>query len=314
MIACPYNEVASAVFPADEQIISVTYKTPGDAVLSRVSTLGDQSLLLKYLNPHAATVVSRTALEDSLVVTVVDTVSARILYRGVVPAGSEPVNVVMIENHVVVTYWNSKAVRPELSSIVLYEGMVGKNDLGPFSANTFSGEGPFSSFSTLAPIALQKTYIPPKLITTLHRTVTSKGLSNKNVLMGTASGQIVSLDMRVIHPRRPMGVPTQTEKEEQMQQYNPYIAFGLPAYVTNNASLAGLRRIVAAPSNLESTSLIFAYGLDVFFNHNKPSQSFDLLASDFNHSLLVIILTCLFGLVLLVRRMATRKQINSAWM
>ena len=42
--------------------------------------------------------------------------------------------------------------------------------------------------------------------------------------------------------------------------------------------VANLRGIVTAPTLLESTSLVFAYGVDLFFSRVTPSKDFDLLS------------------------------------
>ena len=312
-VQCPSLPLASLVFPLSETVLFTAYHNSDDIIPKRTTTLGDQSLLLKYLNPNSATIISISDEEHSLVVTVVDTISARVLYRALIPYGGEPVNAIMIENHVVLSYWNTKSMRPEISSIMLVEGMVSKYDLGPLSPNPFANEHAFSSFSSLPPIAIQKTFISPKSIKTLSRTITAKGLSNKNILIGTMSGQILSVDMRAIHPRRPLGEPTKFEKEEGLLQYSPYLHLPGLTYTSQNISVAQIAGMIAGASNLESTSLILAYGLDVFFNHIRPSQSFDVLSTDFNYSLLVIILVVLFFIVYILRKMAKTKVLKAPW-
>jgi hypothetical protein len=48
----------------------------------------------------------------------------------------------------------------------------------------------------------------------MHHTITERGITNKNLLLGLSTGQILALDTRVIDPRRPLVPPTQLEKEE----------------------------------------------------------------------------------------------------
>jgi hypothetical protein len=60
----------------------------------------------------------------------------------------------------------------------------------------------------VSPIAIQKTFVLPRGVTALQHTVTAHGLSNKNVIMGLQNGQIYSVDMRQIHPRRPFSEPS----------------------------------------------------------------------------------------------------------
>jgi hypothetical protein len=92
---------------------------------------------------------------------------------------------------------------------------------------------------------------------------------------------------------------------------NPHTA------LTYNYTLLGhgASQIVSAPSALESSSLVLSFGGGVDFHVNRalPSQGFDLLSSDFNHSLLVGILLMLALAVLVLRRMHQKKQMKTIW-
>ena len=56
---CHRREVARALFDSNEErILSVHYPRAGDRVNSRSHVLGDDSVLLKYLNPHMAVLVT----------------------------------------------------------------------------------------------------------------------------------------------------------------------------------------------------------------------------------------------------------------
>lgn len=59
-------------------------------------------------------------------------------------------------------------------------------------------------------MAVQKTYTLPRAVTALSHTLTMSGVSNKNILIAFRSGQVFSVDMRQIHPRRPMSDPSQS--------------------------------------------------------------------------------------------------------
>ena len=137
-------------------------------------------------------------------------------------------------------------------------------------------EANLSAYSSPAPLGIQRTYVVPRAITSLHHTVTSRGLSHKNVLVGIAGGQLFSLDYRFIHPRRPLTAPTNTEKEEGLMQFNPYIHL-IPqlALTQDEVVLGDISRVTTAPVRLESTSLVLMYGgLDVYFTRTMPKNRF----------------------------------------
>jgi ER membrane protein complex subunit 1, C-terminal len=94
---------------------------------------------------------------------------------------SAPVHALLVENHVIVTYWNAKAKRTELSSTALYEGMVDVFGLSPLSY--FAAlpqqirDANLSSFTSPIPLGIQRTYVIPRMVTSLHHTITSRGMT-----------------------------------------------------------------------------------------------------------------------------------------
>lgn len=86
-----------------------------------------------------------------------------------------------------------------------------------------------SSFSAgVAPMTVQKTFILPRPVSAMQSTLTTKGLlainsasntnvlfiwfssiTNKHILLSLSNGQVFDLDMKQIHPRRPLTDATQ---------------------------------------------------------------------------------------------------------
>ena len=54
-------------------------------------------------------------------------------------------------------------------------------------------------------------------------------------------------------------------------------------------------------------------GLDVFFSRVSPSQGFDVLASDFNHPLLILLLVLLAFGVYALKRIHVAKTLKQSW-
>lgn len=143
IIDCQTSSMASIQFPVQsEKVIRVTYPT-NERIDSRFNILGDDSVLLKYFNPHIAmitTVSPPEAIENpsicdtlaatnalhlnnnnnnnnisnddericQLQITVVDTVSAKVIYRLSHEHANGPVHSTIIENMLVYSYWNTK--------------------------------------------------------------------------------------------------------------------------------------------------------------------------------------------------------------
>ena len=71
--------------------------------------------------------------------------------------------------------------------------------------------------------------------------------------------------------------------------------------------------IVTAPAVLESTSHVFAHGLDQFYTRVQPAATFDLLAEDFPYVLLVLLVAAMIIGAMVLRLMASRSVIKAKW-
>ena len=353
------------VLPPQERIVNSAGSPLKEVVSSPVRIRGDDSLLLKYLNPH--TVALMTVREEAdadarltaagkiggfaasqAVLYVVDTVSGRTLHRVVHEHGAAPVHIVQTENWVVYTLWNSKAKRTELGSMVLYEGFVDKYGLSPWTRPEVTEE--FSSHAAAAPIVLHKTFVFPTGVKALSTTATLHGITSKHLLVGLASDQLYSLDRRFVDPRRPAKPPTPEEQAEGLMQFDPnlplipnsiisynktvrlrgrvgaltlFTASPPPACLTLSlcclpsllmlSQVARMGLIAASPAKFESISLVLAAGLDLFFVRTTPSQSFDLLASDYNHPLLILLMVALISATTATWYISSTQALNKNW-
>jgi hypothetical protein len=166
----------------------------------------------------------------------------------------------------------------------LYESEF-KNDRGSLGSATN-----FSSFEAAqeTPHVLSQAYIIPNEISALTTTSTKQGISSKEVLAILPSSSIVTIPKRVLDPRRPIGRdPNAAEAEEGLFRYAPTIEIDPRSIITHERNMMGLKKVVASPAELESTSLVFAYGGDLFGTRVAPSMTFDILGKGFNKIQLV---------------------------
>lgn len=71
--------------------------------------------------------------------------------------------------------------------------------------------------------------------------------------------------------------------------------------------------ILTSPALLESTSLVFTYGHDLFFTRVSPSGTFDVLSENFNKVQLVLIIGALSAAIFVVRPIVKKRQLHQAW-
>ena len=75
----------------------------------------------------------------------------------------------------------------------------------------------------------------------------------------------------------------------------------------------GVRGLLASPALLESTSLVFAHGLDLFASRVAPSGTFDVLSESFNKAQLVVTVAGLAGAIAVVRPIVGRRKLRGRW-
>ncbi|DAZ96461.1 TPA: hypothetical protein N0F65_006507 [Lagenidium giganteum] len=315
------REVWSVVLPAEQRLAASSRQRKSLVIDSAVTITGDDSLLLKYLNPNMfgfATVSEEQVdgykgLSPVLHFTLLDSVSGRVIHRVRHVNGAGPIHVVQSENWVVYSFWNTKDKRTEMVSLALYEGAVGTHNLNPWKRPSWSDVR--SSYDPRPPFVLQKSFIYPTRVRSLGVTVTSRGITPQFILVGMETGQIYKLMRNFVDPRQTEKPPTPEEQMEGLMQYSPLVpVYNNPyAMITYNKTVGNLKTISTSPVELESTSLMFAFGLDLFYARLAPAKSFDLLPADFNYEMLVLLCIGFLVATTLSRNLARRKALNEAW-
>ncbi|XP_016138578.1 ER membrane protein complex subunit 1-like [Sinocyclocheilus grahami] len=294
------------VIPTEvQEIVAVKGKRANEHVHSQGRVMGDRSVLYKYLNPNLLAVITEstdTHQERSFVgIFLIDGVTGRIVHEAVQRKARGPVHFVHSENWVVYVYWNSKFRRNEFSVLELFEGAE------LYNSTVFSSlDRPY------APQVLQQSYIFPAPINTLEATLTEKGITSRHLLVGLPSGNILSLPKMFLDPRRPELVSEQS-REENLIPYAPEMPIREEWFINYNQTVSRVRGIYTAPSGLESTCLVVAYGLDIYQTRVFPSKQFDVLKDDYDYILISSVLFGLFFATMISKRLAEVKLLNRAW-
>ncbi|XP_052082314.1 ER membrane protein complex subunit 1-like isoform X2 [Mytilus californianus] len=294
-----------------QQIIKdVVFKRYNEHVHSQGRVLGDRSVLYKYINPNLAVVVaegedtsssSQKSPGNFVNIYLIDSVKGHIVFHGNHRRAKGPVHIIHSENWVVYDYYNQKSRRKEVSVLELFEGKEQSNSTA-FSSHTAPHE----------PLVLRQSFILPMPIYTMATTITEKGITSKSVLFALVHGGLLSLPKAFIDPRRPV-IPTQETMEEGIIPYIPELPVSTEAIINYNQSIYNIIGIHTSPAGLESTSLVLAYGLDLFFTRVQPSKMFDVLKEDFDFYLISLVMLAMILVTLITQKLAARKALNKAW-
>eukprot|EP00088_Acartia_fossae_P054891 TRINITY_DN6343_c0_g1_i2.p1 TRINITY_DN6343_c0_g1~~TRINITY_DN6343_c0_g1_i2.p1 ORF type:complete len:892 (+),score=202.62 TRINITY_DN6343_c0_g1_i2:78-2753(+) len=297
--------VWSLVTPSTE-IVSVKTRNPIERVHSAGRVLADRSVLFKYMNPNLALVAAQgtdSSAKLFLNIYLLDMVTGKVHYSATHKKVLGPYHTVHSENWAVYSFYNEKARRAELVSLEMYEGKTQTN------ATVFS-----SIENKVIPLVERQAYIlPVSDVRALKETVTEQGITSKHLLIGSAVGNVLDLPLHLVDPRRPPLDTPAGMREPGIPPYIPELPMPHESIMNYNQTILGMKDILTSPSGLESTTLVFVHGLDLYGTRITPSKGFDLLKEDFDY---IMISAVILGLVLasyITRKLAQKKMLTKAW-
>ncbi|KAI1872283.1 uncharacterized protein JN550_004002 [Neoarthrinium moseri] len=286
---------------ATQRIVDVATRSKHDPIASIGRVLGDRSVKYKYLNPNAIVVSAVDDAASTLTVSLLDSVSGQVLtsstYEGV--DTNQEITCAVAENWFVCTFFGEYTLRESPAQLLkghqlvisdLYESEL-SDDRGPLgnSAN-FSSLEPIDLASSLVlPSVVSKTFVLSGPISALAVTQTRQGITTRQLLAYAPElHSIIGIPRMIIEPRRMVGRdPTPAEAEEGITRYSPAVELDSRLMITHERDIIGVQDIITAPAILESTSLVFAYGVDIFGSRVTPSMAFDVLGKGFNKVTLI---------------------------
>ncbi len=308
-----------------ERIADITFRPSHDPVASIGRALADRSVLYKYLNPNILLITAINDAASSVSFYLLDSVSGAILYSTIHKDvdTTQPITSVVSENWFVYTFYSvattsAQATGYQLVISELYESAL-PNDRGPLgSAANYSSLAPSEvPGAVTVPFVKSKCYVIPEPISKLAVTQTRQGITNKQILAALPrSHAIIGLPRNFVSAERQLregGKPTTQDMEEGIIPYNSILDMDPRAVVSHEREVIGVRNIITAPALLESTTVVLAYGIDIFGTRVMPSMAFDVLGAGFNKVALVSTVVGLAAGVWAVAPLVRRKQIDNRW-
>lgn len=290
---------------------------------------GDASILYKYINSNLLAVVSEDTINkaniSSLSLYAIDAVTGHVLHQSRIPAAAQPVKLIACDNWILVHYWSPSRTRFEVTIVELFQA---KADDGPWNilfGGSQSANQTMSSHHLETPVPLQQTYIFPTGVSALGVTATLKGITPRSVIMALSTDHLFRLSKDMLNPRRPhasvasgkdmSSLPAQfaPTKEEVLPPYHPVLPLKPTDILTHYNPMSQVRGIVSSPTALESTSIVFCYGLDLFFAPVQTAKAYDVLSPGFNYKLLYASVGLVVVLFIVTYYWAQYKALQDKW-
>eukprot|EP01100_Stratorugosa_tubuloviscum_P001188 TRINITY_DN1265_c2_g1_i2.p1 TRINITY_DN1265_c2_g1~~TRINITY_DN1265_c2_g1_i2.p1 ORF type:complete len:982 (-),score=305.78 TRINITY_DN1265_c2_g1_i2:1756-4632(-) len=296
-----FEKTWSINFPNNTKIISISQPSPTERVsaLSRVTKEGNT--IIKYLNKNCISIVTLTTDEEiskTAELLLVDAVSGKILHHASWPNVLEPILNLRSENWAIIYFWNSVNSQYQISVFDMYEPFI------DWEAKNHS------SFDALNPIVASQAYFLNTYLNCLAVTMTSHGITQKNIIGSIPGGQLINLDKRLIDARRSQDP---TKNDDGLKIYSAYLPIGLYSFLSKNQTLNGIEKIITVETALESTSFVLAIGIDLFATLSTPAGLFDTIDPSFNYALLMLSNLVLFIVIVALRSYSKRQELNHKW-
>ncbi|KAL1604886.1 hypothetical protein SLS60_004426 [Paraconiothyrium brasiliense] len=306
--------------PPGEKIVRYTARPAKDPVASIGKVLGDRRVLYKYLNPNLVLVTTVAEAGRRASVYLLDSASGQLLHTALHNGVdvSRPIPSTFSENwftySLTLDSTSSTASRGyQLVVSELFESPL-PDDRGPLGDSANSSTV-LPKGEAAQPHVVSQSFQIPEEISHMTVTQTRQGITSRELIVTLpSSNSIVGIPRGVIDPRRPVGRDaTAQEQSEGLVRYAPMILFDPKWHLNHKYEVAGIKDVITSESGLESTSLVFAYGEDIFGTRVAPSFAFDVLGKGFNKVQMLLTVAALFVGVLFVAPLVRRKQINSLW-
>ncbi|KAK4945596.1 hypothetical protein LTR10_015215 [Elasticomyces elasticus] len=298
------------------KVTSIVARPEHDPVASIGRVLGDRSVLYKYLSPNIALLIAQS--KTDLLLYLVDAVTGAILHtskhHGIL-SGS-PIPAVLSENWFAYSFTSHDTASSALSTQIvvseLYESSAA-NDRGALASR--SNYSSFSPDARTNPHVISQAFTVAEPISHLEVSQTAQGITSRQLLATLPnSNAIVGIPREILDARRPVDRdPTANEREEGLMRYSPVLDLDPKWFLTHSREVLGVQKVISAPTLLESTSLVFAFGHDMFGTQITPSQSFDVLGKGFNKLSLMLTVVALAVGVLALRPLVRTKTVEGRW-
>ena len=292
---------------AGDEIKEVTHRPQHDPVASIGKVLGDRNVLYKYLNSNVILVTCTKSHASSVTFYLLDSTSGVLLHsiKHLDVDLRQAISSTMSGNFFAYSLFsNTLSQEPlqfEPQKLKGYQLVVSEvfessipNDRGPWdSASNSSSRQPLPSSEAKAvesPYVVSQIFFIPGPVSRMSTTSTLQGITPRSLLcIAPHMNSLLSIPGQILDPRRPVGRdPTNAELEEGLFRYNAMLDFDGKWTLNHKRETLGLSNVIASPSQLESTALVFAYGdADLFGTRSSPIGGFDILGKGFSKLQLV---------------------------
>ncbi|SSD61393.1 related to ER membrane protein complex subunit 1 [Saccharomycodes ludwigii] len=304
-----------SVDPVCEHISAISGKDIEEPIVNIGVTLGNRTVLYKYLYPHLFVVGIVNTKLNSLTIQIIDSVTGELVYSTIHKnnvATEKPVSVAFGEYWVVYSYFANEPIPEQtLNVIELYESLTPNERMSKeVEKDVFDSRAP--------PAVISKSYFFPDVIDNIALTKTKFGITTKAIILQLENGQITYLPKYLVSARR-KDEKDMTDDDKKEFMASPYVGT-IP--INDNFVITHFREIipvktphlVSFPTNLESTSFVCSFGHDIFCTKVAPSSQFDVLPQNFERAQIIYTIIGLLVTLYFLKPFVENKNLKLKWL
>ncbi|AQZ14035.1 EMC1 (YCL045C) [Zygosaccharomyces parabailii] len=285
-------------------------------VVTLGQTLGDRTVLYKYLYPNLACYAVFNSASGRLYVNLIDTVTGALFYTQYHDDRTNPdmpMDMVFGEHWFVYSYFSEEPI-PEQKLVVvdLFESLQPNTRVSASSTELDPLKG------VHRPEVLSKAYFFPEVIKHMRLSETKFGITIKSIVLELENGQITYLTRTLLNARREQEfkMSDDDKKEFMMVPYHSTLPINDHFMITHVRHLiwGPNSKLISIPTNLESTSFVCDLGHDIFCAMISPSGQFDVMSPTFERVKLIGTIVGLIVLCYFVKPSVEAKKLKNSWM
>ncbi|KAI9293439.1 DUF1620-domain-containing protein [Neoconidiobolus thromboides FSU 785] len=290
----------------DQVIVQVLHN---ELSINKMSSMGrilsDRRVMYKYLNNNLLIIITKNINKDNnSFIYLIDSITGKQLYQVEHKnVYNNQIQLLLFENQFVYHYFNIENKNFNFNVIELFTSHL--PDVKHVNNDTIS------SFDINSPYVASNSYVFPHNITSLSITNTLNGITDKELIASIEpNNHIVSISLDELNALR---VIKKEENQFNTMLYQPIIRMNEKKVISYGLDISGIKKTLSVASNFESTTLLFSYGLDLFFSAYSPNMQFDLLKEDFSKVSLLATILLLSVAIFFTSPMVRNKKLNDVW-
>ncbi|KAJ6231003.1 hypothetical protein M0813_00818 [Anaeramoeba flamelloides] len=264
----------------------------------------DKHLNNNYYNPYMISLLTYNKEEKTITVLIIDTVSGKIIGNVKNYDASLPATIQHYANKLVYHYWGTKVKTTVMSVIEL--------KANAFSSKHYRQNKKNILYQNRPMVTLKKqSYLFPSYVNVMGVSKSKDNVNQKGLVLALSTGDLFLLSDSFLNPERTLNV--QNAMKLGLMPYTTYLPHQAKNIINDNEPVLQVKDIKSDHTEIESTSFIVAYGLDLFYDCVTIDQSFDKIDSQFNFSALIITMLVLIIALIAMQRMKGNKNVKTNW-